>query len=68
MSEKRQALDDSRDDYIRISSKLRPTQSAAMARQYGLDDLAEEADRLGVRVKDAEKAINAAKLVETRKF
>ena len=61
MSEKRQALDDSRDDYIRISSKLRPTQSAAMARQYGLDDLAEEADRLGVRVNDAEKAINAAK-------
>jgi len=61
MGEKRQAIDDARDDYIRISPKLAPPQRSAMAKQLKLYDLADEADALGVRVKDSEKAINTAK-------
>jgi len=59
MDSERRKLDDARDDYFRYGAKLPPNQRIALANQYGLSDLAEQAESEKVRSDDAMAEINS---------
>ena len=59
MDAERRKLDDARDDFFRYGANLPPARRIALANQYGLSDLSEQAESEKVRSDDAMAEINS---------